>query len=182
MRAADAEHGVAVARLYPQLDLSASLGTQALTSGVLFGSGSAIWTLLAQLTQPLFNPGLRAEKRASLAAFDAAASHYQGVVLESLRNTADLLVALDHDARVLVELTSADEASRAALASLQRQYALGSVGYREVLAGGQQAQQARVALVVARAKQLINAVALYQAIGGSPTRSRDTEPAPKEDP
>lgn len=182
MRAADAEHGVAVARLYPQIDLSAALGTQALTSGVLFGSGSAVWTLLAQLTQPLFNPGLRAEKRASLAAFDAAASHYQGVVLESLRNTADLLVALDHDARVLVELTSADEASRAALASLQRQYALGSVGYREVLAAGQQAQQVRVALVSARAKQLIDAVALHQAIGGAPTLSRDTEPTTKEDP
>ncbi|HCT56414.1 MAG TPA: RND transporter [Gemmatimonas aurantiaca] len=182
MRAADAEHGVAVARLYPQLDLSASLGTQALTSGVLFGSGSAVWTLLAQLTQPLFNPGLRAEKRASLAAFDAAASHYQGVVLESLRNTADLLVALDHDARVLEELTSADEAARAALTSVQRQYALGSVGYREVLAAGQQAQQVRVALVSARAKQLLDAVALHQAVGGTTATPRDDEPTPKEEP
>lgn len=181
MRAADAEHGVAVARLYPQLDLSASLGSQALTSGVLFGSGSAVWTLLAQLTQPLFNPGLRAEKRASLAAFDAAASHYQGVVLESLRNTADLLVALDHDARVLVELTGADEAARATLESLQRQYALGAVGYRDVLAAGQQAQQVRVALVAARATQLIDAVALHQAVGGTPAIPRDTVPTTKED-
>ena len=132
-------------------------------------------------TQPLFNPP-PAEKRASLAAFDAAASHYQGVVLESLRNTADLLVALDHDARVLEELTSADEAARAALTSVQRQYALGSVGYREVLAAGQQAQQVRVALVSARAKQLLDAVALHQAVGGTTATPRDDEPTPKEEP
>lgn len=117
-----------------------------------------------------------------MAAFDAAASHYQGVVLESLRNTADLLVALDHDARVLEELTSADEAARAALTSVQRQYALGSVGYREVLAAGQQAQQVRVALVSARAKQLLDAVALHQAVGGTTATPRDDEPTPKEEP
>jgi NodT family efflux transporter outer membrane factor (OMF) lipoprotein len=182
MRAADAEHGVAVARLYPQLDLSAALGSQALGAGVLFGSGSAVWTLLAQLTQPLFNPGLRAEKRAALAAFDAAASHYQGVVLESLRNTADLLVALDNDARVLVDLTSADDASQAALASLRRQYALGSASYREVLVEGQQAQQVRVALVSARAQQLIDAVALHQAVGGATSHSRAIEPTARKKP
>lgn len=182
MRAADAEHGVAVAKLYPQLDLSAALGSQALSSGVLFGSGSVVWTLLAQLTQPLFNPGLRAEKRAALAAFDAAASHYQGVVLESLRNTADLLIALDNDARIVVELTSAADASLAALASSQRQYALGAVSYREVLASGQAAQQVRMALVAARAKQLIDAVALHQAVGGTLTSSRDTQPSGSEQP
>lgn len=72
LHAANAEYGVAIANLYPQLNLSADLGSQALTTGALFGSGSAVWSLVGQLTQPLFNPGLPAEKRAALAAFDAA--------------------------------------------------------------------------------------------------------------
>src|SRR3990167_8055045 len=50
MQAASAEHGVAVARLYPQIRLSASLGSQALSTGALFGGGSAVWGLIAQLT------------------------------------------------------------------------------------------------------------------------------------
>ncbi|MCB1843384.1 MAG: efflux transporter outer membrane subunit, partial [Halioglobus sp.] len=82
LHAANAEYGVAVASLYPQLNISASHGSQALSAGALFGEGSAVWSLIGQLTQPLFNPGLPAEKRASLAAFDAAAANYQGVVLE----------------------------------------------------------------------------------------------------
>lgn len=181
MRAADAEHGVAVAKLYPQLDLSASLGTQALSSGVLFGPGSAAWTLLAQLTQPLFNTGARAQKRASLAAFEASASHYQGVVLESLRNTADLLVALDHDAQTLVAITSLDDASQAALASVRRQYMLGAVSHREVLGAAQQAQQARAALAAVRARQLMDAVALHQAVGGTLDLPQPTEPDGESD-
>src|SRR5574337_2089814 len=73
LHAANADYGVAVAKLYPQLNLSASLGSQALTTGALFGGGSAVWSLVAQLTQPLFNPGLPAEKRAALAAANEAA-------------------------------------------------------------------------------------------------------------
>lgn len=42
LQAANAEYGVAMAKLYPQLNLSASLGSQALTTGALFGSGSAV--------------------------------------------------------------------------------------------------------------------------------------------
>ncbi|MBH1977618.1 MAG: efflux transporter outer membrane subunit, partial [Comamonadaceae bacterium] len=82
VQAASADHGVAVARMYPQLRLSASLGSQALTTGALFGGGSAVWGLIAQLTQPLFDPALPAQQRAALAALDAAAAQYQAVVLD----------------------------------------------------------------------------------------------------
>ncbi|MDP2325099.1 MAG: efflux transporter outer membrane subunit, partial [Gammaproteobacteria bacterium] len=58
LHAANAEYGVSVANMYPQLNLSASLGSQALSTGALFGSGSAVWSLIGQLTQSLFNPGL----------------------------------------------------------------------------------------------------------------------------
>ena len=166
LHAANAEYGVAVAKLYPQLNLSANLGSQALSTGVLFGSGSAVWLLLGQLTQPLLNPGLPAEKRAALAAFEAAAANYQGVVLESLRNVADVLRALDHDAQSFTALATADTAAQGALASVQRQYALGAASWVQVLSAREQAQQVRLGLVAARAQRLVDAVALYQAVGG----------------
>ena len=78
LHAANADYGVAIAKLYPQLSLSANLGSQALTGGALFGGESTVWGLVGQLVHPLYNPGLPAEKRAALAAFDAAAANYQG--------------------------------------------------------------------------------------------------------
>lgn len=166
MRAAHAEHGVAVARLYPRINLSAGLGAQALTGSALFGGGSAIWSLVSQLTQPLFNPGLTAEKRAALAAFDASAANYQGVVLESLRNVADVLTALESDARTLAALVSADAAARAALESVRQQYAVGAASHLQVLTALLQVERSQVELIAARAQRLLDSVALYQAMGG----------------
>ncbi|MFO1181207.1 efflux transporter outer membrane subunit [Ottowia sp.] len=171
LRAAGADHGVAVARLYPQIDLSASLGSQALTAGALFGGASAAWALLGQLTQPLFNPGLPAERRASLAALDAAGANYQAVVLAALREVADALRALDHDAQALAAQAAADSAARESLRSAERQYALGAAGYVQVLLARQQAQQSQVGLVAAQAQRLVDSAALYQASVGAPDAS-----------
>ncbi|MEN9356159.1 MAG: hypothetical protein RL695_330, partial [Pseudomonadota bacterium] len=123
LHAANADHGVAVAKRYPQINLSASLGSQALTSGVLFGGGTSVWNVLGQLTQPLFNPGLAAEERASLAALDAASANYQRVVLEALRSVADTLRALEHDAQSLASLAVLDASAQSLVASAERQYA-----------------------------------------------------------
>lgn len=171
LHTANAEYGVAVAKLYPQIDLGASLGSQALTTGALFGGGSAVWSVVGQLTQPLFNPGLPAEKRASLAALDAAAANYQGVVLDALRNVADVLRALDHDAQILAALASSDTAAQASLGSMERQYALGSVSYIQLLISRQQAQQSRIGLIAAQAQRLADSVALCQALGDGYERS-----------
>ena len=166
LHAANAEYGVAVAKLYPQLNISASLGSQALSTGALFGGGSAVWSLIGQLTQPLFNPGLSAEKRASLAAFEAAAANYQSVVLEALRNVADVLRALEHDAQTLAALATADIAAQGSRESMQRQYALGAASYVQRLTAQQQAQQNRINLIAAQAQRLVDSAALYQALGG----------------
>jgi len=166
LHAANAEYGVAVARLYPQLNLSANLGSQALTTGALFGSGSAVWNLVGQLTQPLFNPGLPAEKRAALAAFEAAAANYRSVVLEALRNVADVLRALDNDAQRLAALAAADDAAQGFMASIERQYALGAANYVQLLIAQQQAHRTRIALLEAQADRLIDSAAFYQAMGG----------------
>lgn len=165
LHSANAEYGVAIAKLYPQLNLSANLGSQALTTGALFGSGSAIWSLVGQLTQPLFNPGLPAEKRAALAAFDAAAANYRNVVLEALRNVADVLRALENDAQRLTALSAADAAAQGSLESMQRQYTLGAASYVQLLIAQQQSQQTRINLIETQARRLVDSAALYQAMG-----------------
>ena len=172
LHAANAEYGVAVAKLYPQLDLRASLASQALSAGALFGGGSAIWSVVGQVTQPLFNLRLPAEKRAALAAFDAAAANYQNVVLEALRNVADILRAVEHDAHTLAALAAADAAAQDSLQSVQRQYALGAASYVQLLIAQQAAQHTSLNIVAAQAQRLLNSAALQQAMGGGISEDR----------
>ncbi len=166
MRAANAEYGAAISKMYPQLNLSASVGSLALGPETLFGASSLFWQVLGQITQPLFNPGLPAENRAALAAFDAAASNYQTVVLDALRNVADVLRALENDARTLDSQSRANAAATALAKSVERQYSHGSASYLQLLIAQFQAQRTKFELVAAQAQRLIDTVALYQAMGG----------------
>lgn len=173
LHAANAEYGVAVAKMYPQINISANVGSQALSTSALFGSGAAVWSVIGQLTQPLFNPGLPAEKRASLAALDAAAANYQSVVLQSLRDVADVLRALENDAETLAALAGADAAAQQSEEAIRRQYGLGAASYVELLIAQQQARQVRIGLIEAQAQRLIDSAALYQALGGGATSGDD---------
>ncbi|EKT4564218.1 TolC family protein, partial [Pseudomonas putida] len=99
-------------------------------------------------------------------AFDAAAANYQSVVLESLRNVADTLRAVESDAQTLTALAAADMAAQASLQSVERQYRLGAASYLQLLIAQQQAQSIRINMVAAQAQRLVDSVALYQALGG----------------
>ena len=166
MRAANAEYGVAISKMYPQFNLSASLGSLALTPETLFGTGSLFWQLLGQLTQPIFNLGLPAESRAALAVFEAASSNYQAVILDSFRNVADVLRALENDAFTLESQSKASAAATALVKSVERQYTSGSASYLQLLIAQLQAQKTKYDLISAQAQRLTDSVALYQAMGG----------------
>ncbi len=166
LHVATAQYGVAVADLYPQINLSANLGAQALTLGSLFGPGSVVWALAGQLAQPLFNAGLHSAANAAEASLQAAGANYQETVLQALRNVADALRALDNDARTLEAQAAAEGAAREALALAQQQYQLGASSYLQLLITQQQAQETRVGLIAAQAQRLADTAALYQAMGG----------------
>lgn len=170
LHAANADYGVSTANLYPRISLSANLGTQALSSGSLFDSGSLAWGLIGQLTQPLIDPGLPAKKRAALAAFDAAAANYRQTVLEALRQVADALRAIDNDALALAAQTRAKASSQAAANSMQHRQTLGAASHLQVLIAQQQSRQIQLSVIAAQAQRLIDTVVLYQAIssGASP--------------
>lgn len=166
MRAANADYGAAVARMYPQLNLSSSIGSLALGPETLFGTGSLFWQVLGQLTQPIFNAGLPAESRAALAAFDASASNYQTVVLDALRSVADVLRALENDARILESQSKANAAATALAKSVERQYSFGTASYLQLLIAQLQAQRTKFELIAAQAQRLTDTVALFQSMGG----------------
>ncbi len=166
LHAATAQYGVAVSELYPRINLSGSLGTAALTTGALFGPGSMIWSLAADLAQPLFNAGLKSGARAARANLQAVGANYQQTVLQALRSVADALRQLANDAQSLQRQTAAYAAARESLSLLRGQYRIGAASYVQVLIAEQQMQQIRIDVVVARTAKLADSAALYQAMGG----------------
>ena len=166
LHAATAQYGVAVSALYPQIDLSARVATEALTTSALFGPGSTAWTLAGQLAQPLFNAGLKAGARAAEARMQGAGATYRDTVLQALRQVADVLRQLDNDAQALDAQRVAARSSRESFHLIRQQYRLGAASYLQLLTAEEQVQQARVALIAARAARLADSAALYQAMGG----------------
>ena len=164
LHVANAQYGVAVSRLYPQLTLSSSLGS--LTNASLFGPGSMVWGAAGQIAQPLFDAGLRPGANAAEAGFNAAAANYRQTVLQALRNVADVLRALDNDAQALQAQTAADASVLRSLELVQQQYRLGAASYLQLLTAQQQEQQTRISLIAAQAQRLADTAALYQSMGG----------------
>jgi NodT family efflux transporter outer membrane factor (OMF) lipoprotein len=167
LHAASAQVGVATANLYPQLTLSASFGSETGKPSTLFSPGTAVWNIGGGLLQPLFHGGeLSAKRRAAIAAYDQAAAQYRTSVLQAFQNVADVLRALDADARTLHAQADAEAAARDTLDLTQKQFQLGAVSYLSLLNAERQYQQTRISLVQARAARFADTAALFQALGG----------------
>ncbi|MDA8099608.1 MAG: efflux transporter outer membrane subunit [Nitrospiraceae bacterium] len=167
LHAANAQVGVATANLYPQIRLTASFGSEAVNAADLFAAGTGVWSAGAGLVQPIFRGGeLRAKKRAAAAALDQARALYRQTVLQAFQNVADVLQALESDARTLAAQAEAASAARQAYEVTDRQFKLGGVSYLALLNAMRQDQQARIGLVQAQAARFVDTAALFQAVGG----------------
>ncbi|HZT50496.1 MAG TPA: TolC family protein, partial [Stellaceae bacterium] len=162
---ASAEIGVATANMLPQLTLSATYGSE--SADALFSPGSGIWSLGAALTQPLFQGGrLLHERRAAVAAFDAAAAQYRNVIVTAFQNVADALRALQSDGAAVAAAAAAEHAAADSLAASRRQFRTGAINYVALLTAEQAYQQAHISLVQAVAARFSDTAALFQALGG----------------
>jgi NodT family efflux transporter outer membrane factor (OMF) lipoprotein len=182
LRQASAAIGIATANMLPQLTLSGSFGGEALRFASLLEPGSNAWSLVGQVSQPLFEGGaLRAKRRAAVDAYDHASAQYKLTVLGAFQNVADTLTALDNDAQGLSAQYDALAAAQAGLDLIRRQYDIGTANYVTLLTAQQSYQQARLAYVRALASRYTDTVTLFQALGGGWWHRMDagTLPAPK---
>ncbi len=167
LHAASAQIGVATANLYPRITLTGGYGSEAVKPGSLFSAGSTVWNMGAGLLQPLFHGGeLSAKRRAAVAAYDQSLALYRSAVLQAFQNVADVLRALDADARTLQAQAEAEESARETLDLTQKQFELGAVNYLSLLNAERQFQQARIGLIQAQALRFADTAALFQALGG----------------
>ncbi|MBA2655625.1 MAG: efflux transporter outer membrane subunit [Tatlockia sp.] len=167
MHAACAQIGVATANLFPQINLTGSYGFISTSLGGLFSHANSIWSIMAQATQPVFHGGaLLAQRRANIAAFQQAEARYRQTVLQAFRNVADVLRALETDARALRAQVIAESSARQALKLTLEQYRLGGASYIDLLNTQQQYEQTRINRIRAQAMRYADTAALFQALGG----------------
>ena len=178
LHAATANVGIATANLYPQFTLSASYGRTGTDLSKLFTPAGLVWSVAGALAQPLFEGGtLRAKQRAAKAALEAAAAQYSSTLNIAFQNVADVLVAIEADARTLRAQADAERTAAASLAVARAQFAAGATTTLNLLQAQQTYQTARLQLVNAQAARFIDTVALYQSLGGGWWNRKDVDPA-----
>ena len=164
---AAARVGVATANLYPQITLSANIGSLASSGGDLFSSGSGFYVLGASLTQPLFHGDeLQAKRRAAVAAYEQAGAAYQEVVLQSFQNVADVLRALEADAKKVKDRTDAATQARTYHDITSARFKAGGVSYFFLLDAQRKLHGALIDRTQALADGYADSAALFQALGG----------------
>jgi NodT family efflux transporter outer membrane factor (OMF) lipoprotein len=164
---AAANVGVATSNMLPQITLSADVGHDALSTASLFTPQTLLWSLVAGVTQPIFEGGaLNAKRKSALAAFRAAGAQYQSTVLAAFQNVADALQVLQFDAETLDAAQAAAAAAGKSLAVIQDQVQLGGQPFTAELTAQTTYQNALIVEVKAQAARLADTAALFQALGG----------------
>jgi NodT family efflux transporter outer membrane factor (OMF) lipoprotein len=164
---ATAQIGVATANMLPQLTLTGSYGGVAGQFTHMFDPGATVWSLIGQVTQPIFKGGtLLHQRRAALAAAEAAAANYRATVITAFQDVSNTLYALQGDADALAAETTAESTAAESLKLVKVQYKSGAASYLTVLTTEQTYQNAAIALVKARAQRYADTAALFQALGG----------------
>jgi len=162
---ASARVGVATANFYPQVTLSGMAGAVTVSSLISGIPGFAV--LGASLAQPIFHGGaLKAQKRAAVAAYDQAGGHYREVVLAGFQNVADVLTALDADAKMLRERVDAARSAKTAYDVISKRYEAGGVSLLTLLDAQREYLTASLDQTRAIADRYSDSAALFQALGG----------------
>jgi NodT family efflux transporter outer membrane factor (OMF) lipoprotein len=178
---ASANVGVATANMLPQISLTPEVGYEAITSATLFTPASLLWSLVAGVTQPIFEGGTLSAKRLSaIASLRSAGQTYQATVLTAFQNVANALQTLQYDAMTLQATELAEQSSGRSLAVTRDQYLLGGQPFTAVLTAQTTYQNAVIARVKAQAARLTDTAALFQALGGGWWNRADVTPAAKD--
>jgi NodT family efflux transporter outer membrane factor (OMF) lipoprotein len=167
LHAASADVGVATANLFPQITLTGTKGGTSTQLNQLLASGNTFWSVGGSITQTLFQGGaLYHQRRAALAALDAAGAQYRAVVLGAFQDVADTLTALQLDADAVNADLKAEQSAADSLKATRHNVELGLASYLALLTVQQAYSQAVLNLAQARANRYSDTAALVQALGG----------------
>lgn len=167
LHAAGAGIGVATARLYPDITIGATVTQGAPAIGDLVSNAFRGYDIFAGLTAPVFHGGtLKAQRAAAINRARASDAAYQQTVLDAFQQVADLLSAIQSDARSVANQNESVSVADHARRLSRRSFQVGNSGILQVLETERLYQRSSNALVVARTRQFLNVARLYVATAG----------------
>jgi multidrug efflux system outer membrane protein len=167
LAAATARIGVAVADLFPKLSLTGSLGLQSDQLANLPLGSSRFWSIGPSLSWPVFDAGrIRANIQVQNAREEQRLAQYEQVVLTSLEEVENALVAYSREQVRRHKLTEAVEANQRAVELANELYIRGLGDFLNVLESQRSLFASQSGLVESEAIVSSNVVALYKALGG----------------
>ncbi|TPG27152.1 efflux transporter outer membrane subunit [Variovorax guangxiensis] len=160
---------VAAARtlFYPNVSLTAFVGTQSLGLDNLLKSDSRQWGFGPAVRLPIFEGGrLRANLRGKAADLDAAIESYNGTVLDAVRDAADQVSSAQSVVRQQAQQRDAQTAAEGAYEIAVQRYRAGLGNYLNVLTAESAVLAQRRLAVDLAARSLETQVGLARALGG----------------
>ncbi|AZE12276.1 Outer membrane factor (OMF) lipoprotein associated wth EmrAB-OMF efflux system [Pseudomonas chlororaphis subsp. aureofaciens] len=152
---------------YPNLNLSAAAGTQALLGDAMFGSASRFFNIAPTVSLPIFDGGrLRADLDARDADYDLAVAQYNKSLVTALGDVSDTISQLRDIGRQIAAQQHATDIAQDSYDTVVQRYGSGIGNYLDVLSIEQQLLQAQRQLATLNAQQINLSIQLMQALGG----------------
>jgi len=165
--AADARKVAAQAELYPKISLTATGGTSSNELEDLLNNNNLVWTLGANLAQPVFAGGrLRGNVKLAHARAVEAVGQYRGVVLNAFAEVETALAAEGVLEEREGRLAVAAESARQALRLAEDRYGRGVEPFVTVLDAQRRVTETESQRVAVRRQRLENRANLHLALGG----------------
>jgi outer membrane protein, multidrug efflux system len=164
---ANAEIGVAKAAYFPQLTLSGFLGGQSTQLSSLFSGPHSAWSLVPQVTQPIFTAGrLKSGVKFAEAEQERMLVQYEKVIQTAFTEVSNSLIAHQR-------VRESRERQEALVFALRDRVRLAYIRYRggvdtqlNALDADRDLFQAELDLSQIRLQELLTVVQLYKALGG----------------
>lgn len=155
------------AAIYPNLSLTAHLGSESKALSDLFTSPASIWGLAAGISQTIFNAGrTEAAINAASARQDQALIAYEQAVQTAFREVLDALISHRQARETGVAEADRSKALKRAAELADLRFQNGVSNYLEVLDARRNLFQAEQGGIEARYTQLVATANLFKAMGG----------------
>ena len=165
--AANAEIGVARAAYFPQISLTGAAGYESPALTNLFSGPAGIWTMVASVSQPIFEGGrLKSNVRLAEAQHEQMLLTYEQTIQGAFRDVSNGLIAYQKDREFRIQQEHLVESAQDAARLSEVRFKAGTTDYLEVLTNETNSFTAELGLAQAEGNELIALVQLYQALGG----------------
>jgi len=155
------------ADFYPNINLTAAIGFQALGLSSLFTSNGLVMGAGPAIHLPIFDAGkIRAQYALATADLDAAVADYNGTVVGAIRQTADALTQVAALAEQHGQQQAALDSADRAFALAKERYRLGLSGQIPMLTAESTLLQARQQMAALMAQSAAQRVTLLLSVGG----------------